>query len=152
MKARYPALALFLAVAMLLSSVAPAGAGGRDALYSRKLYGILSIGVSGWCFKEAYDARKDANDSYDRYKQAGSSSLVREFYDESKRSDTRSALMLGLGAGTLLYGFHLILSGGGDELPPPKMDRGLVNVKGVALDVTGDPLGRGMRVQVRKGF
>ena len=103
-------------------------------------------------FKEAYDARKDAGDFYDQYKVTASPQNAQTLYDESKRQDTRSALMLGLGLGTLGYSIHLLLSDDREELPPPKMNEGLVKVKGVALDVVGDPLGRGVKVRLKKGF
>ena len=152
MNARYRVPALLVVVALLLSSAAPVRAEGRHFLFSKKFYGLVSIGLSGLCLKEAYDARQDGSDSYTKYKQTASPALARELYDESKRNDTRSALMLGLGVGTLLYGIHLIMSDNGNDLPSPKMDRGLVQVKGVALDVSGDPYRRGMQVKLRKGF
>ena len=141
-----------LLVAVVLSTAAPACAKVGDILFSKKLYGIVGVGTSAMFFKEAYDARKDAGDFYDQYKVTASPQDAQTLYDESKRQDTRSALMLGLGLGTLGYSIHLLLSDDREELPPPKMNEGLVKVKGVALDVVGDPLGRGVRVRLKKGF
>jgi len=143
--------AILVTAALVLSAV-PAHAGRSDALFSRKLFGLVSVGVSGICFKEAYDSRRDANDSYSKYKLASTSSLARELYEDSKRADTRTAVMAALGAGTLLYGIHLLVSDNAEDLPPVQMDRGLVQVKGVALDVTRDAVRGGLRVKLKKGF
>ena len=147
---RFGVAAWLVVAALVFSMTAPVCA--DDFLFSKKFYGFVTLGASGWCLYEAYDARKAGNDFYDQYKVAGTSLRASELYDESKRSDTRSALLLGLGVGTLVYSVHLLLSDKKDELPPPKMDRGLVEVKGVAVDVTGDPLRRGVKVKFKKGF
>ncbi len=152
MRACFRAAALLLATATVLSTTT-AHAKTGDFLMSKKLIGIVGMGASGLLFKAAYDSRKDANNLYDQYKLAGSSQSAQEYYDDSKRKDTRGAVMLGAGALTFFYSLHLILSGDKDDLPPPpKMDKGLVGVKGVAVNVEGDPLRRGMTLRLRKGF
>lgn len=152
MKACFRVAPLLIAAAIVLTSV-PVHAKTGDFLMSKKLIGIVGMGASGLLFKAAYDSRKDASDYYDQYKLAGSSQRAQEYYDESKRKDTRGAVMLGAGALTFFYSLHLILSGDKDDLPPPpKMDKGLVGVKGIALDVAGDPLKRGVKVKLQKGF
>ena len=152
MKGRFRVSAMLVAAALVLSAAAPACAKKGDILFSKKLYGFLGIGAGTLFLKEAYSARKDAGDLYDQYKAAGTAQQAQELYDESKRKDTRSMVMLGLGLGTLGYSIHLLLSDKEEDLPPPKVDEGLVKVKGVALDVAGDPLGRGVRVRLKKGF
>ena len=141
-----------LVIAVLLLSVAsPVRAKRADFLFSRKFHGYLALSASGLFLKEAYDSRKDGSDQYDDYKLAGNSQRALELYDESKRKDTRSMVFLGLGVVSLGYSLHLLMSEE-EELPLPEMDRGLVEVKGVTLDVTGDPVGRRMRVKFSKGF
>ena len=54
--------------------------------------------------------------------------------------------------GTTNKGVIGILTGGGDELPPPKMERGLVKVKGIAVDLQGDPRTGGMAFTLTRGF
>ena len=152
MKGCFRVSVLLVTVALVLCAGTSAYAKKGDVLFSKKLYGILGVGASTMFLKSAYDARKDAGGLYDQYKATGSPQQAQELYDLSKRKDTRSAVMLGLGLGTLGYSIHLLLSDDKDDLPPPKMDEGLVKVKGVALDVAGDPLGRGVRVQFKKGF
>ncbi len=152
MKGCFRVSAMLVATALVLSAAAPACAKKGDILFSKKLYGALGIGAGALFLKEAYSARKDAGDLYDQYKAAGTAQQAQELYDESKRKDTRSVVMLGLGLGTLGYSIHLLLSDKEEGLPPPKVDEGLVKVKGVALDVAGDPLGRGVRVRLKKGF
>ena len=143
--------ALVVVAAVLLAVAAPVQAGG-GFLFNKKFHGVLLLGTSGYLFKEAYDARQEADDRYELYKVAVSPQLARELYDDSKRKDTKSAVLVGLGAATLAYSIHLFLSDSSDELPPPKLDRGLVKVKGVALDVTGDPMTKRMQVQLKRGF
>ena len=143
-------VAWLVIAALVCSAAAPAWA--DDFLFSRKFYGIVTCGASGWFLYQAYDARRDANNFYDQYKLAGTSQKANELYDESRRNDTRSALMLGLGVGTLAYSIHLFLSDRKEELSPPKMDKGLVEVKGVAVDVAGDPFRRGVKMKLKKGF
>jgi hypothetical protein len=138
-------------VSLLLSSAGSAMAGGGDLLMSRKFHGILLLGTGGFLIKKAVDAKNEANDAYDFYKLSGSSSTARDFYDDSKRHDTRAAVLGIVGAATVVYSFHLFLKDS-DDLPMPKMDRGIVNVKGVALDVKGDVFQKEMQVQLRKGF
>jgi hypothetical protein len=143
---------LVVVVSLILASVVPSQAKPRDFLFSKKFHGIVSIGASAWFMKEAFDARKDANDNFDLYKQAISASKAQELYDESRRKDTRSAAMLGLGLGTLALSIHLLLSGNEEELAPAKTKSGLVELKGVAFDLAGDPLGRRVRVNLKRGF
>ena len=152
MKGRIGISALLVGALVFLSTTAPAQGGTRDFLYSKKLYSGLSFVAGVWFLKGAYDARKDGNDAYARYKVAGTPQQARDLYDESKRNDTRSALMLGLGLGTLAYSVHLFLSDDKEELPPPKMQEGLVRVRGVSVDVTGDPVNKGMRLKLGRDF
>lgn len=143
---------LFLVVSLILASVVPSQAKARDFLFSKKFHGFVSLGASAWFMKEAYDARKDANDNFDLYKQAISAVKAQELYDESKRKDTRSAAMLGLSIGTLALSIHLLLSYNDDELAPAKKKNGIVEMKGVAFDVAGDPVSRKVRVKLKRGF
>ena len=137
-----------LLVAALLLAVAPLQA--EDFLLSRKFYGYTLLGVSGWCFKEAYDARQNANDFRKQYRDAATDLRAQELFDDNKRYDTRSALMLSLGAGSLLYAVHLLRSDKKKELPPPDLDAGLVQLKGLKVDIAGDLLGRGVHLRLAK--
>lgn len=152
MKGRYRICACVLVAALALPAAAPAQTKKKDILFSKKLYSGITFGFSLWFFKEAYDARQDAGDAYDRYRATTSTQRVGEFYDESRRNDTKAAILLGLGLGTLAYSVHLFLSEDSEDLPPPKMRNGLVEVKGVSLDLAGDPLNRGVRLKLKKGF
>ncbi len=140
-----------VAMALLLSVAVPAQAVGRDFLLRSKFHGALMLGLGGLLIKEAVDAKKEANDTYDLYKQAGTATSARDLYDSSKRHDTRAAVLGVLGGAAILYSVHLFIKEDAD-LPPPKLNRGLVNIKGVALDVKGDVFQRKMQVQLKKGF
>lgn len=147
-------IAWMLAVsALFLSAAFPVYAGKGDFLVSKRFYGIVALGAGSYFLKEAYDARKDANENYDAYKLAASPETAEYLYDRSKRNDTRSAVLLGLGLSSLAMSIHFFLSTDEDDLlPPPRMKRGLVEVKGVALDVGGDPWTMRMDVKLLKGF
>ena len=139
-----------LLIAATLLGAAPLQA--EDFLLSRKFYGYALLGVGSWCFKEAYDARQEANDVRKQYKRADTDLRAQELFDDNKRYDTRSALMLGLGTGSLLYAVHLIRSGPKEELPPPDLDAGLMQAKGLTLDLRGDLFNRGLHLRLSKDF
>ncbi len=143
----------WVATALFLSMIAPAPAQAveKDFLMRSKFHGALMLGLGGVLVKEAFDAKKEANDAYDFYKQAGTASLAREFYDNSKRHDTRAVVLGIAGGAAILFSVHLFMKEDAD-LPPPKMSRGIVTIKGVALDVKGDVFQRKMQVQLKKGF
>lgn len=137
---------------LLLSMAVPAQAVGKDFLMRSKFHGAMMLGLGGVLVKQAVDAKKEANDAYDLYKQAGTSALAREFYDNSKRHDTRAMVLGVAGGAAILFSVHLFLKEDESGLPPPKMDRGIVNIKGVAVDIKGDVFQRKMQVQLKKGF
>ena len=141
-----------VAAALILSMAVPAQAVGKDFLMRSKFHSALMFGLGGFLVKEAVDAKKEANDAYDLYRQAGTSALAREFYDNSKRHDTRAAVLGVAGGAAILFSVHLFLKEDESGLPPPKMNRGIVNIKGVALDIKGDVFQRKMQVQLKKGF
>ncbi len=122
-----------------------------DFLLSNCFYGVVSAGAGVFFLVEANNARKDGNEAYDLYVTSGSSTLARELYDESRQKDTKAAIMLGLGVGTFTYGIHLLMKGG-DDLPDPKMDRGLVEVKGIKIDAGADPAHGRMGLLLRRTF
>jgi hypothetical protein len=146
--------ALAITVIVLLVSAVPSHAQKKtkDFLYSKKLYGALSLGASIWFFTEAHAARNDANDAYERYRSTTSSQMADDLYGESKSGDTKAAIMLGLGIGTLAYSVHLFLSDEGEELPPPEKRNNLVEVKSIGLAVNGDLNTRGVRLNLNKAF
>ena len=81
---------------VLLLSVGPRSyAESGSFMFSKKFYGAVSTVSSLFFFKEAYDARKEANRNYNSYKTANNSQQALNFYNESKRGDTRMAIMLG---------------------------------------------------------
>ena len=121
-------------------------------LVSNRFYGLISAGAGVYFLVEANKARTDGNEAYKLYEAAGSSALARELYDESKQKDTKAAIMLGLSVSTVGYGLHLLMKGDGDELPDPKMDRGLVEVKGVKVDAGADPVSGRMGLLLRRTF
>ena len=147
-------VASVLAVAVLLWTAVPAYADAGSFLYSRKFYGALSLASSLFFFKSAYDAKKDANRNYDIYKKADTPTLATTSYNEAKRGDTRMALMLGLGAGTLAYGVYMFLGRGGDDAgqgtkgKQPKQ----ISVKGIVVDVQGDAHGRSVTLNLNRKF
>lgn len=154
MHSRKRVFTLAVAVVAMLVSAVPAQAQKKtkDFLYSKKLYGALSLGASVWFFTEAHASRKDANDAYERYRTATSSQTAGELYNESKSGDTRAAIMLGLGVGALAYSVHLFLSDEGEELPPPEKNANLVKMKGIGLAVNGDVKARGVRLNLNRAF
>ena len=141
-----------IATALILSTAVPAQAVGKDFLMRSKFHGALMFGLGGVLVKQAFDAKKEANDAYTLYKQAGTSTLAREFYDNSKRHDTRAVVLGVAGGAAILFSVHLFLKEDESGLPPPEMNRGIVNIKGVALDIKGDVFQRKMQVQLKKGF
>ena len=147
-------VAAILAGAVLLSTAAPARADAGSFLYSRKFYGALSLASSAFFFKEAYDARREANRNYKSYKIADTPQQATLFYNESKRGDTRMALMLGLGAGTMAYGVYLLfIDRGGDDLDKAiKGKEKQISFKGIGMDVQGDVQARGVKVHLNRKF
>ncbi|MDE2698468.1 MAG: hypothetical protein OXI23_06335 [Gemmatimonadota bacterium] len=141
-----------VAAALILSMAVPAQAVGKDFLMRSKFHSALMFGLGGVLVKQAFDAKKEANDAYDLYKQAGTSALAREFYDNSKRHDTRAAVLGVAGGAAILFSVHLFMKEDESGLPPPEINRGIVNIKGVALDIKGDVFQRKMQVQLKKGF
>ena len=154
MNSRMRACTLVVAVATLLISAVPSQAQkkSKDFLYSRKLYGALSLGASIWFFTEAHSARKDANDAYERYRTTTSSQTAGDLYNESKSGDTKALVLIGLGAGTLAYSVHLFLSDEEEDLPPPEKRNNMVEMRGIGLAVNGDLNGRGVRLNLNKAF
>ncbi len=130
----------------------PAGAEVRDFLVSRKFYGAVSAGTGIFFLLEAANSRQEAGDVYEEYQAAGTSARARELYDESRSKDTEAAILLGLGLGTLAYGVHLWLSEDSEDLPEPRLRRGLVRVKGVTVDLGRSPVAPSWQLQLRKGF
>jgi hypothetical protein len=120
-------------------------------LFSNKFFGAVSAGAGVYFLVEANKARSDGNDAFALYEAAGSTVTARELYDESKQKDTKAAVLLGLGVGTVGYGIHLLMKGD-DRLPDPKMDKGLVEVKGVKIDAGADPVSGRMGLLLRRTF
>lgn len=129
-----------------------AAAQSTDFLFSNRFYGALSAGAGVYFLVEANNARSDGNDAYGLYEASGSATLAREFYDQSRQKDTKAAIMLGLGVGTITYGLHLLLKGDSDRLPDPKMDRGLLEVKGIQIDAGPDPYRGRLGMLLRRTF
>ena len=123
-----------------------------DILFSNKFYGLVSAGLGTYFLIEANKARVDGDEAFELYKAAGSSTLARELYDESRENETKAAMILGLGVGTITYGIHLFMKGDRDKLPDPNMDRGLVVVKGVKIDAGADPRSGRMGLLLRRTF
>lgn len=139
--------------AVLLAVAVPTCADAGSFLYSKKFYGALSLGAGAFFFKEAYDARREASRNYDAYKAAGNSQQATVFYNESKRGDTRMAIMLGLGAGTMAYGVYLLFMDKDDDLDKAvKGKENQISFKGIGMDVQGDIQGRGMRLNLNLKF
>ncbi|MDP6701145.1 MAG: hypothetical protein QGH25_15965, partial [Candidatus Latescibacteria bacterium] len=88
--------AILIAMAALLTAQA---AGADGPLFSRKLYGYIGLGLSGWMFAESIEARGDADEAYERYKQATTGADAQTFFDESRRFDTRTVVMGAMGVG-----------------------------------------------------
>ena len=143
---------LYLIALIVAVSVPGQASAKTDILFSNRFYGTVSAGLGVFFLVEANNARTDGNEAYDLYTASGSATLAREFYDQSRQKDTKAAIMLGLGVGTITYGLHLLLKGDGSKLPDPKMDRGLVEVKGVKIDA-GPVLGNGrLGMRFRRTF
>lgn len=143
---------LYLIALIVAVSVPGQVAAKTDILFSNRFYGTVSAGLGVFFLVEANNARTDGNEAYDLYTASGSATLAREFYDQSRQKDTKAAIMLGLGVGTITYGLHLLLKGDGSKLPDPKMDRGLVEVKGVKIDAGPDPQNGRLGMQLRRTF
>lgn len=141
---------LLVGLTALIAGSAQVSAEVTDFLFSNRFFGTVSTGLGVYFLVEANKARSDGNDAYALYEAAGSSTLARELYEESRQKDTKAAIMLGLGLGTITYGIHLWLKDPGD-LPEPEMDRGLVEVKGVKIDAGTDQAGR-VGVLLRRKF
>jgi hypothetical protein len=129
----------------------PAQAVGKDFLVSKKFHGALVLGLGGLLLKESLDAKSEANDAYDFYIAAGQALTARQFYDDSKRHDTRAAVYGVLGVGAIVYSVHLFMKDD-DNLPTPKMEEGIINVKGVSLGLDGNLMQKKLGLHLRKGF
>lgn len=141
----------------LIALVVGVGVSGQvaaktDILFSNRFYGTVSAGLGVFFLVEANNARTDGNEAYDLYRVESSATLAREFYDQSRQKDTKAAIMLGLGVGTITYGLHLLLKGDGSKLPDPKMDRGLVEIKGVKISAVPDPENGRLDMLFRRTF
>ncbi len=152
MKTGYRMVVGLVMTAVMCGVVAPVQAIEKDFLMNRKFHGVVVLGLGGLLIKSAIDAKRDANDAYDFYKAAGTTQVAQAFYDDSKRDDTRAAVFAVLGTGAILYSVHLFLKDDNTDLPSPKLDRGIVNVKGVGLDVGADLVRGNMQVRLKKGF
>jgi hypothetical protein len=143
-----------LALIALIAAVIVPGqvAAKTDFLFSNRFYGTVFAGLGVFFLVEANNARSDGNEAYDLYTASGSATLAREFYDQSRQTDTKAAIMLGLGVGTITYGIHLLMKGSSGKLPDPRMDRGLVEVKGVKIDAGPDPNNGRLGMQFRRTF
>ena len=139
---------------VLLLSVGPRSyAESGSFMFSKKFYGAVSTASSLFFFKEAYDARQEANRNYDSYKTAGDSQQALNFYNESKRGDTRMAIMLGLGGGTLAYGIYLLLLDEGQGiLDHRNEDVNRFEIKGIRLHVASDLQNKGLQFYVNRRF
>ena len=151
MKMVYRIGAGLVVMALFLSAAVPAQAVSKDFLLKSKFHGMIMLGFGGFLVKEAIDSKKEGSNAYDAYIKAGTSSTAREFYDDSKRHDTRAAVLGVAGGVSILFAMHLFMKDE-DELPLPKMQRGIIEVKGVSLDVKGDMFQRKMQVLLKKGF
>lgn len=145
-------MGLAMAGVLLFGAVVPVQAIEKDFLMNRKFHGAIMLGLGGLLIKSAITAKSDANNAYDQYKLAGTTQTAQAFFDDSKRDDTRAALFAVLGTGAILYSVHLFFKDGDDDLPAPKMDQGIVNIKGVGLDLGADPMLGKMQVRLKKGF
>ncbi len=143
---------VYIALVVAVAGSGRVAAQKTDILFSNQFYGVLSTGLGAYFLVEANNARSDGNEAYDLYQASGNSTLVRELYEQSRQKDTKAAILLGLGVGTISYGIHMLMKGGSDGLPDPKMDRGLVEVKGVKVDAGHDPVKGRTGFQLRRTF
>ncbi len=143
------AVPFLLVVALLIGT--PVQVFAIDGLFSRKLYGAAAAGFGTFLLVEANKARSDADDVYTLYELSGNPSLARDFYNTSREDDTKAAILLALGAGSIVYGIHLFFKGD-TKLPDPEMGRGLAKVKGVQVDVGGDPVSGRVGLALTRGF
>jgi hypothetical protein len=140
-----------IVLALLGTSTGPALAGAGDVLVSKRLYAGVGIGVTALFLKEAYSARRDGGDYYDLYRTAGSTQRATELYNESRRLDTRSAVLLAAGLGTLGVSVHLLLSDRSVRKAGKAADS-LLEIKGLTVDVGADPVRGSVRVGLSRGF
>lgn len=150
MSNRWNIAALAVALALVWAPFSSAQAEGL--LFSKKFYGYVSLGASGWFIQEAYRARQDANDAYDLYKRAETSSSAQEFYDESRRFDTRMVVMGAMGVGALAWSMRLFRAKKEEELPLPRVNERSLRVKGVGIDLGGDLLRQKVQMTLSKDF
>lgn len=150
MSNRWNIAALAVALALVWAPFSSAQAEGL--LFSKKFYGYVSLGSSGWFIQEAYRARQDANDAYDLYKRAETSSSAQEFYDESRRFDTRMVVMGAMGVGALAWSMRLFRAKKEEELPLPRVNERSLRVKGVGIDLGGDLLRQKVQMTLSKDF
>jgi len=89
----------------------------------------------------------------DRLAIDGGSPLVTDLPERGLIGAEERAAVLGVAGGaTILFAVHLFMKECGSGLPTPKINGGIVNSKGVELDIKGGVFQRKMQVQLKKGF
>tara|TARA_Y100000588_G_scaffold195754_1_gene209911 strand:+ start:581 stop:973 length:393 start_codon:yes stop_codon:yes gene_type:complete len=130
-----------------MAALLTAQAAGADGpLFSRKFYGYIGLGLSGWMFAESIEARGDADEAYERYKQATTGADAQTFFDESRRFDTRTVVMGAMGVGALWWSVKML------RAQPPRQELMALQVKGIDLEVAGDLLRQRVRLTMSKDF
>ena len=99
-------------------------------------------------FAESIEAGGDADEAYERYKQATTCADGQTFFDESRRFDTRTVVMGAMGVGALWWSVKMLRGQPQrEELPAPALQ-----VKGIDLEVAGDLLRQRVRLTMSKDF
>lgn len=141
---------LTLVLMQILVSAVTAQAEGP--FFSKKLYGYAALGASGFFFHEAYQARRDANTAYDRYKGAATGGDAQAFYDESRRFDTRVVVMGALGVGALTWSLQLLRGQEREGLPLPDVNERALKVQGIGVGIAGDLIHKQVQLTLSKDF
>lgn len=71
------------------------------ALFLRRSYGYVGLGLSGWLFAKSIEACGDADKVYERYENATTSVNSQTFFDESRRFDVRKLVTGAMRVGAL---------------------------------------------------
>ena len=121
----------------VVGTLSDAQAGGIITL--DRVVGVVSIGGSVFFGREAYDYKQKADDLYEEYKQATTSALAEELYEDVTRDDVRSEVHLVLSVCFAINGLRLLFTPSEPELEDLYGEALLMQRKELTMKLSSDP-------------